>query len=257
MMATKLRAMARPLTSQARRWALRKVDPLSGHRAEDSEFAHPDVLERVAPYTMTSVARRMALVDAVEYVVKAGVPGDFVECGVWRGGSMMAVALTLLRLGVTDRDLWLYDTFEGMPEPTEHDVGPDGHAAKAEFELRKVGSDSSDWCRSGIDEVRENLAGTGYPTDRIRLVKGKVEDTIPGEIPGRIACLRLDTDWYASTRQELLHLYPLLSSRGVLILDDYGHWKGARQAVDEYFSAEGITLLLSRVDYSGRMAIKP
>jgi hypothetical protein len=85
---------------------------------------------------------------------------------------------------------------------------------------------------------------------------GKVEDTIPADIPEKIALLRLDTDWYESTKHELIHLFPRLQKGGVLIIDDYGFWKGARKAVDEYFAENNIQILLNRIDDTGRMAIK-
>jgi len=110
---------------------------------------------------------------------------------------------------------------------------------------------------ASLDEVKRNVLGTGYDSDRVRFVEGLVEDTIPEQAPREIAVLRLDTDWYESTRHELVHLYPRLSSGGVLILDDYGCWLGARQAVDEYIEANAVRLLLTRIDSSGRLAVKP
>ena len=88
------------------------------------------------------------------------------------------------------------------------------------------------------------------------LIEGKVEETIPGQAPGAISLLRLDTDWYESTAHELKYMYPALSAGGVLIIDDYGHWRGSREATDEYFSSHS-RVLLNRLDYSGRIAIKP
>jgi hypothetical protein len=113
----------------------------------------------------------------------------------------------------------------------------------------------NEWCYSPLDEVKRNLARTGYPAERVVYVQGKVEDTIPGTLPERTALLRLDTDWYSSTRHELEHLYPGLVAGGVLVLDDYGTWQGARQATDEYFAARG-PLLLNRIDSTGRIAVK-
>src|SRR5207344_857055 len=110
------------------------------------------------------------------------------------------------------------------------------------------------WCRAGFDEVVRNLASTGYPSDRLHFIRGRVEDTIPAGAPEKIALLRLDTDWYESTRHELTHLFPRLSTHGVLIIDDYGHWQGARRAVDEYFSATPI--LLNAIDFTARIAVK-
>lgn len=216
------------------------------------------IINTVNPYTMTSPERIAALIEAVRYVVANGVRGDFVECGVWRGGSSMAAALAFRELGDESRELWLYDTYEGMSAPTDEDVDVSGKAANEKFAERQLTEDSSEWCRSPLDDVHRNLESTGYPTDKVHLVKGKVEDTIPGDMPaGPVAILRLDTDWYESTRHELQYLYPPLVRNGVLILDDYGYWQGARKAVDEYFSAHGIRPMLGRVDSDGRVILKP
>ena len=99
------------------------------------------------------------------------------------------------------------------------------------------------------------MKSTGYPVGNIRLLKGKVEDTIPGTMPAKIALLRLDTDWYESTKHELTYLFPLLEKSGVLIIDDYGAWQGARKAVDEYLKDNG-TVYLNRIDFTGRLLIK-
>ena len=108
----------------------------------------------------------------------------------------------------------------------------------------------------GIDQVRETVLGSGYPESRVHLVAGPVEETIPGEAPSSIALMRLDTDWYESTKHELHHLYPRLQAAGVLLIDDYGHWEGARRAVDEYFADNPPRPLLGRIDYTGRVAVK-
>lgn len=214
------------------------------------------IIRRVRPYTGTSAERVNALIEAVRYIVKGNVPGDFAECGVYRGGSMMAVALALQQTGSTDKDLYLYDTFEGMTKPTEKDVNSIGQPAIVEFEQKRTGDDSSDWCMAPLDEVKKALYGTGYPSERIHFIKGRVEETIPESAPSAIALLRLDTDWYESTRHELIHLYPRLSRGGVLIIDDYGHWQGCREAVDEYIAQHNLTLMLHRIDYTGRVALK-
>ena len=216
------------------------------------------IFNAVNPYTMTSPERVAGLVEAVRYVVANDIPGDFIECGVWRGGSSMAAALALKELGDESRELWLYDTYEGMSAPTEEDVDIAGQTADRKFTERQLTEDSSEWCRSPIDDVRHNLHSTGYPADKVHFIKGKVQDTIPGQMPaGSVAILRLDTDWYESTRHEMQHLYPVLVKNGVLILDDYGYWQGARKAVDEYFSANGIRPLMGRVDFAGRVILKP
>jgi O-methyltransferase len=158
-------------------------------------------------------------------VIRAGVPDDFVECGVWRGGSSMLTALTLNRLGDSERRLYLYDTFAGMPEPGELEVDALGHSARQQWSSEQRG-DVNDWCHASLTEVRQNLLSTGFPAERLNLVERLVKETIPGTAPDRIAVLRLDTDWYESTWHELNHLYPRLSPGGVLIVDDYGTGPG-------------------------------
>ena len=130
-------------------------------------------------------------------------------------------------------------------------------AQSARAQLDQTPEATGIWCYAGLDEVRDNVLSTGYPEDKIHLVKGKVEDTIPGTLPGLLALLRLDTDWYESTKHELQFLYPLLHESGVLILDDYGYWDGARKAVDEYFEAFPNPPFLHRIDRSGRMIVNP
>jgi O-methyltransferase len=209
---------------------------------------------RVAPFTMTSLDRRASLLGAIDHVVRHGVAGDIVECGVWRGGSMMLAALALMARGDTSRDLWLYDTFEGMSAPGAEDRAATGESAAAQ--LARTPRGEGVWCEAGLADVRANHASTGYPQERIHFVEGKVEDTIPATLPARIALLRLDTDWYESTRHELRHLYPLLSRQGILLVDDYGYWQGARQAVDEYFAARPGPVYLHRVDNTARLVVK-
>ena len=212
------------------------------------------ILETVKPFTLTSGERIASLINAVEYISSNAIAGDVAECGVWKGGSMMAVALVLAARGDFSRDLWLYDTFEGMTEPTDRDVRFDG--ATAQSELHQTPRGTGVWCNSPLEEVERNVFSTGYPREKIHLVKGKVEETIPAKMPSRLSLLRLDTDWYESTRHELIHLFPRLALGGILILDDYGHWQGARKAVDEFFQERGETPYLHRVDYTCRVLVK-
>jgi O-methyltransferase len=213
------------------------------------------ILRRVADFTMTGIERPLALLHAVRYLAHRGVAGSIVECGVWKGGSMMATALALMDEGDSARDLYLYDTFEGMSPPTDADATTDGTPASVHLDRDEKGTGY--WCRAGIDEVRANMASTGYPEARIHYVKGPVEQTIPEKLPpGPVALLRLDTDWYESTRHELIHLFPLLAPGGVLIVDDYGHWQGAKKAVDEYLATLPRVPYLHRIDYTGRLLIK-
>jgi O-methyltransferase len=227
-------------------------------REQPSDFTEDEIatLEAVRPYTMTSPERVVSLVRAIDYLSEHSIFGDIVECGVWRGGSMMAVARTLLRSGDVSRTLHLFDTFEGMPPPNEHDRTVLDGVLAADLLAKEEKTNSLNWAVAGLDVVRANFGSVGYPSDRARFVVGRIEETIPVEAPEQIALLRLDTDWYESTMHELLHLYPRLVRGGVLIVDDYGHWGGARKAVDEYLEENGISLFLSRIDYTGRIAIK-
>ena len=216
-----------------------------------------DIVNRVREYTMTSTERIYGVVQAARYVADAGIAGAIAEAGVWRGGSMMAAALALKSMGDTTRDLYLYDTYEGMSEPGAQDVDVRSNTASEKLSASKKSRSREIWAYAPVEDVRRNLVSTGYTPDKLHFIKGKVEDTIPGEAPDQIAILRLDTDWYESTKHEMEHLYPRLVSGGVLILDDYGHWQGARQAVDEYLASNNLHLLLNRIDNTGRIAIKP
>ncbi len=221
----------------------------------DFDEATAATWEAVRPFTMTSAERVHALCHAVRYVVRYDIPGDIVECGVWRGGSMLAVARTLAEMGRVDRDLYLFDTYEGMTPPTDLDARHDGMPAD---QLLAAAERTEDvWADSPIDEVRATLARADYPAARVHFVEGRVEDTVPAGAPSRIALLRLDTDWYESTRHELEHLIPRVSPNGVLIIDDYGFWAGARRAVDEFLAVGDRPILLNRIDDTGRIAVLP
>jgi hypothetical protein len=220
------------------------------------------IVERCFPLSMTGVLRLDATVEAVRYCVAREVPGAFVECGVWRGGSLLAMLLTLQDLGVDDRDVYGFDTFTGMTEPTAHDTSADGAPPAIDTWRESRARGERPWAGLfgedvfGLESVRSTLSESGYPAERVHLVEGPVEQTLPGAAPDGIALLRLDTDWYESTRHELIHLYPRLVEGGVLIVDDYGHWHGARRAVDEYFAGQAAPPLLNRIDYTGRIAVK-
>jgi len=212
----------------------------------DQDPIFTKILSAVREYTMTSKESMKVLYDAINYLSTNNIEGDIVECGVWRGGSSMVSALTLLNNKDTNRTLYLYDTFEGMTPSTDSDISVKGETGQV-------------WqgkCFADFDDVSANIHATKYPKEKISLVKGMVEDTIPKIAPDRISLLRLDTDWYESTYHELVHLYPKLVVGGVLIIDDYGYWKGSRKAVDQYFYENNIPLFLNRVDYTVRSAIK-
>ena len=247
----KLRRMVR--SEQSLREKLRQT---IGHASE----ADLDILRAVRPYTMTSNERLWALLEAVRYVHKRGLAGDFVECGVWRGGSSMAAAMGFRDLGDFSRDLWLFDTFEGMSEPTDFDVRLDSGEPAIEKWRRtreREDAETANWCAASLEDVTRNLGLTGYPAERVHYVQGKVEETLlkPENAPAKISILRLDTDWYESTKVEMEILFERLEPGGVLILDDYGHWAGAKKAVDEFLATQP-PYLMHRIDYSGRMLVK-
>jgi O-methyltransferase len=178
-----------------------------------------DTILRVRDYTMLNPEKIYSFIQAVRYVQRNAIPGAIVECGVWRGGAIMAAALTLRQLGAPDRIFYLYDTFSGMPAPATRDRSLIGKIDPTErFAQTRIGDDASDWCYASLDDVRQNLANVPYDQGKFVLVQGKVEDTLPKNSPGPIAILRLDTDWYESTRHEMEHLMPLLMSKGVLIV---------------------------------------
>lgn len=212
--------------------------------------------EECKAFSFTTIEPLFSLYNSVKYIIENNIPGDFVECGVWKGGSAMLIAKTLKSLGVSNKKIYLYDTFEGMSKPTEKDVDFQGKSAENLLANNSKLEDKNVWCYSSLDEVKKNIANCGYPQENILFIKGKVEDTIPQNIPQSIALLRLDTDWFESTYHELQHLYPLLVKNGVLIIDDYGHWKGAKEATDQYFREQNIKMLLHRVDYTVRTGIK-
>jgi len=229
------------------------------------EGAYPDMDKQFSALyrqsiecTAASAERLYALYLAIRYLAAARVPGDIVECGVWRGGNCMLAALSLMALGDPSRQIWLYDTFSGMTEPTDRDRDVYGGAAR---DMRR--ESFSDEGRpapfqfvASVEDVRENMEKTGFPEDRVRYVEGRVEDTLPTVRPERIALLRLDTDWYQSTAHSMRHLYPLLAPGGVLLLDDYGDWPAVREAVHECLDDLGEVVLLHRIDHTGRIAIR-
>ncbi|WP_203687355.1 TylF/MycF/NovP-related O-methyltransferase [Streptomyces sp. SID14515] len=221
---------------------------------QDYDDEAKDIIRAVKPYSMTSPERLNAFILATRYIARHDIPGDIVECGVWRGGSMQACARTLLSVGETERDLYLFDTYEGMTPPTAEDLRRDGRPAQELLDAQ--GKDRPIWAVASLEDVKAGFEHVPYPKERVHYVQGRVEDTVPAQAPEQISILRLDTDWYASTKHELEHLYSRLVSGGVLLIDDYGYWQGSRQAVDEFLDKTGERLLLLRMD-EGRIAVKP
>ena len=214
-----------------------------------------EIFFKYKDFTMTNLPRMYSLYQSVKYICQAKIPGDFVECGVWRGGSAMIIAHALMEMDESHRKIYLYDTYTGMAEPTEEDHTVENVSAQAHSEWENHKADEyNKWAYASLEEVKGNMKSTGYPMGNIVFIKGKVEETIPDVLPKMISLLRLDTDWYESTLHELKHLYPLLAVKGIMILDDYGYWAGSKKAVDEYF--ENQPILLNRIDTNGRLVVK-
>jgi len=214
------------------------------------------VLAAARGLSMTSPVAQWELIQAIRHIEDRRIPGDIVECGVWRGGNLVIAGLLRKRLGF-DRRIWGFDTFAGMTAPTDVDSKPGDESldVRKKFEdLERAGR--NDWCYASEEDVLTNFRARVGSED-LRTIKGPVETTLkdPGNLPDKIALLRLDTDFYESTKAELEILYPRLSPGGVLIIDDYGEWAGARKATDEYFAGQGIWL--HYVTHTVRLMVKP
>lgn len=224
------------------------------------EISQPqqEALRRASEISMTSIERLWALLKAVEYLESNRISGDIVECGVWRGGSSFLVASELANRRSFKRDLWLFDTFQGMNSPSEHDFRFDlRHAEQILQEELGSRKSSYNWGIASLEICQSNLLKSGYPKDKMHFVQGEVELTLEASAPQKIALARLDTDWYESTKTELDVLMPRMVRGGVVIVDDYGHWLGARKAVDEFLDACSPVPLVNRIDYTGRMWVVP
>jgi hypothetical protein len=223
------------IASQSRRYAQEFLA-----RFLPSEFNH--LFVEVKPITMVSYARLHGLYEATKYLVKNSISGDFVECGVARGGSAALIGLTLQKIHAT-RTLWLFDTFEGLPKPSKDD--PD----------YKIANLYTGTCVASMEEVRDSLHSLGV-ANNVHLVPGLFQDTAPSAPIKSISLLHIDGDWYESVRACLDSLYDKVSPGGVIQFDDYGHWAGARKAVDEFMMNRRIRCALRRLDFSGRQLVK-
>jgi hypothetical protein len=207
--------------------------------------------------TMTSFESLCTLAITCKHISKSNISGSFVEAGVWRGGSSI-VAKKFLK---GEREFFLYDTFAGMTEPSIHDFRVGGSNYSSSLEKWKSGQaeNHNDWVFASLEEVQKNFDGFGLLDDSIVFHKGDVREALNEmQLPWEIVLLRLDTDFYDSTLIELQTLYPKLAKGGILILDDYGHWDGARLAVDEFFSAQtnATPLMIPIAGGGGRLIIK-
>jgi O-methyltransferase len=195
------------------------------------------VLDKIRPFTMVAEASLVDLALQVKQVLVGNILGDFVECGVWRGGAAFLMAELLRQTGVTGRKVWLFDSFEGLPSPALID----GPAAMAYAKNTK-----SPWyfdnCHASVDEVQTTAAELGLAS-YTEIVKGWFDQTLPNnrERVGSIALLRIDCDWYSSVKCCLDNLYDQVADRGFVVLDDYYTWDGSAIAVHEFLGSRGLS----------------
>lgn len=215
-----------------------------------------DIYYKTAPYTQTSPERIYAMYKATQYISENKIKGDIVECGVWKGGSIMVSALVLKKLKDTKRKLYLYDTYEGMSKPEEIDTQASNNLNGLRFWKSNQTNTVNKWNYVSLEEVERNLSLTKYPKENLIFVKGLVEDTIPKNAPSVISLLRLDTDFYKSTYHELQYLFPRLSQGGIIIFDDYASWRGAKKAIDKYFKEKNIKIFIIVLDKTGLIGVK-
>ena len=201
--------------------------------------------------------RFLSLFQSINYIYKNNIEGDIVECGVFRGGSAMMIALSMKQFENTEKKkLWLYDTFEGMANPTKFDINILNQNAIEELSKNKKSENKKDiWAYSSLGHVKKNLSKTGINQENIIYIEGLVEQTLQAKRPEKISLLRLDTDFYESTKAELENLYPSLQEGGIIIIDDYGHWEGCKKAVDEFFFNKK-NIFFQQIDYSGIIGVK-
>ena len=211
-----------------------------------------EIIKLGMQYSMASWERLYANLNSIKYLINSQIEGSIVECGVWRGGSMLTMLKTLKQYSVTNRDIYLYDTFTGMSAPSKED----GNFAHKKFKELQTGVEESNWCCADLCDVKSTIKLADYPQEKIHFIKGKIEDTVPNTMPDRISLLRVDMDWHDPTLHSLTYLYPKVEPGGVIILDDYGHWEGCKLAVDRFLEENNIHILLNRIDYTGRVGIK-
>jgi len=222
--------------------------------------------------TSVSPQRLSATILAAKYVIDNEIEGDFVECGVWRGGNSLAAKMVFEAYG-SSKQVYLFDTFTGMAPPTDADLNHRGEPAKGFWKggrdlpeganpniaWRYKNNKLQPWAYASLSDVMHVFHGTIKNNKQVHFQKGRVEETLQDKnnLPKAISALRLDTDFYESTKVEMEILYPMLSLGGVLMIDDYGHWQGAKKAVDEFFKNPNNKRPFFQVtDYTQRTAIK-
>ena len=204
------------------------------------------IVRASSPHSACSKERLLMNIDAIRSVNNLNIPGHIVEVGVYKGGSMIA----MMRANKNPaRQFYLFDTYEGMTAPCEHDTDLNGYSA-SDLLVRDKGVR----CISSLEEVKSNISkNTRTPPENIHYIVGDITKTTTRVEP--IAILRLDTDFYESTKFELDYFYDSVSRGGIIIIDDYGHWKGCKKAVDEFLERHP-ELIVHRIDYTGIYFVK-
>jgi hypothetical protein len=207
----------------------------------------------ISQYTMSGYRRFSNIYDLSEMVEKESISGAFVECGVWKGGCAATMAY-IARKYNSDRKIWLFDSFEGLPKPSEKD----GIAAKSRMTMNV--KEETRKCIASVKDIEEIFfKKLKIERKKVLIRKGWFQNVLPNvkdEI-GAIAILRIDADWYESTKSCFDNLYDNVVPGGYVVIDDYGHWEGCRKAVDEFLESRNISVELVEIDYTGRYFKKP
>ena len=228
--------------------SLRYHKPEEWENYRDIDDWKREIVVTCSPFTATHQEAMLQLIANIEHVISNDIPGDFVETGVFMGGSCMIIAEVLKQLEVNDRAIWMYDTYEGVPQPNDIETDPDGTLLNTWWkENAQLEGQASSWCNSSLTTVQAHMEKVNYSGD-VHFVKGLVEDTIPQQGPNTIALLRIDVDLEYPTRHVLDHFYPRLSLGGHVIFDDYGMFPSVKHTVDDYFYQNKSKIYLDRVD---------
>lgn len=212
---------------------------------------------RVNNLSMCSTNNLFTTAIAAKYIAQNNIVGDFVECGVFRGGNAI-IAAKIFKLYKSENKVYLFDTFTGMSEPGKYDVKTSTKSPAQNKYLVTKKEDYTNWAYASIEEVRESFKKLSLLDSKVIFVKGKVEETLiqANQLPNAISFLRLDTDWYESTKKELEVLYEKLILGGILVIDDYANWNGVRKAVDEFFKELAPPMFFTLIDKGARIGIK-
>lgn len=216
----------------------------------DSDGAMVGRVHKIMPYSLVGTGGLEVTDWAARHVIDQGVPGDMIELGVARGGCAALLGMQIAQPAVTGRTLWLFDSYEGLPEPGENDYVEEGDATGDHVRPLPAGS-----CYGALEEVRWLvLDKCGVPEDRVEFVKGWFENTVP-ETKDRIekvSVLRMDGDWYDSTMISLEAFYDKVSPGGIVIIDDYESCIGSKRAVDEFIATRSLPVTLQPDGRGGR-----